>query len=67
MVTLVTYQECDKALVEERKLTLEQELRQVLSAGEENKLFRNDEDRIWFGSVLKNKNGRIITAQQKTT
>jgi hypothetical protein len=64
MVTLASYQECDKALVEERKLTLEQELRQVLSAGEENKLFRNDEDGIWFGSVLKNKNGRIITAQQ---
>lgn len=64
MVTLATYQSQDKKYVEERQLTLEQEIRQVLAHGEAEKVFKNDDEGIWFGSVSKQKNGRIISSQQ---
>jgi hypothetical protein len=63
-ITLATYQAADKALVEARKTTLEKELRQVLDDGEDTKLFKDPNEGMWFGSVLKQKNGRISAQNQ---
>jgi hypothetical protein len=64
MVTMATYQHTNKEFIESRKITLEAEIRQVLAPGESAKIFKEESEGIWFGSVLKNKNGRIITTQQ---
>ncbi len=64
VITLATYQIQDQHIVEARKPTLETELRQVLAPGEAANLFKNEDDGLWFGSVMKNKGGRIITTQQ---
>jgi hypothetical protein len=56
-VTIVTFQASDKELVMARQDTLEEEPHNVLAPDQENKLFLNEFDGIWFGGVNKNKKG----------
>jgi len=61
-VTIVTFQASDKDLVIACQDTLEEELRNVIAPGQENKLFLNEFDGIWFGGVNKNKKGVHYTS-----
>jgi hypothetical protein len=64
VITLATFQSVDKEYIEKRKLTLEAEIRKIIEPGEETKVFKNNEDGLWFGGVRKNKNGKVIAALQ---
>ncbi len=64
VVTIATYQASDKAFIEKRKESIKAELCHLICTGEKTKLFINEEDGMWFGSVLKNKNGRVLTTNQ---
>lgn len=64
IVTIATYQATDKIFIDKRKESIEAELRHLICPGEEIKLFINEDEGMWFGSVLKNKNGRILTSNQ---
>ncbi len=44
--------------------SLESKSRQVIADGEEDKVFINNEDGIWFGGINETKTGRILAAQQ---
>jgi hypothetical protein len=64
VVTLATFNSCDKAFIDKRRKTLEDEIRSLIDHTEESKVFLNPEDGIWFGGVNKTKNGKIIPSQQ---
>jgi hypothetical protein len=64
VTTIVTFQFTDKPYIESRKSTLETEIRKIIEPGEENKVFLDNKDGLWFGGVRKNKNGKVITVQQ---
>jgi hypothetical protein len=57
IITLVTYQAEDSELVAVRQSLLKSELRQIIADNEEDKLFTNPEEGIWFGTVTKSKSG----------
>jgi hypothetical protein len=57
IITLVTYQAEDSALVAVRQSLLKSELWQIITDNEEDKLFTNPEEGIWFGTVTKSKPG----------
>lgn len=44
--------------------SLESKSRQVIADGEEDKVFINNEDGIWFGGINETKTGCILAAQQ---
>lgn len=52
-VTIATYQELDKAFIDKQKETIESKIHHLILTREENKLFINDIDGRWFGSILK--------------
>lgn len=56
-VTIVTFQDQDKELIIARQETLEEDIRNVIAAGQENQVFLNDLDGIWFSGV--NKKGKV--------
>lgn len=58
--TIATFQKVDKAFIEQRKLSLEQEIRSVLEKGEASKVFLDEVEGIWFGGTVKHKNGKPI-------
>lgn len=58
--TIVTFQKSDKHFIEQRKFTLEKELRAILAPGESSKLFVDDVEGIWFGGNARKKNGKTI-------
>jgi hypothetical protein len=64
IVTMVTFQKADSALVTARQKILESEIRQVIANGEEDNVFVCNEDGIWFGGVNKTRTGRILAKQQ---
>jgi hypothetical protein len=45
----------------ERQLTLESEIRQVLAKGQASCLFQDEKEGMWFGSVYKNKQGKLLS------
>jgi len=61
LVTMAVFNNTDHDKVLSRQPSLEQELRSIIEEGEENKLFLNPNEGIWFGKILKNKGRRIIT------
>jgi len=61
VVTIVTFQAQDREMVMARQATLEEEIRNVIADGKENKVFLNDTDGIWFSGVNKNKNGNVLS------
>jgi hypothetical protein len=64
-VIIATYQESDKAFIDKQKETIESKIHHLIVTREENKLFINDIDGMWFGSILKkNRQGRIFTSAQ---
>jgi hypothetical protein len=67
MVTIVTFQASEKDIVIARQDTLEEELRNVIAPGQENKLFLNEFDGIWIGGVNKNKKGVHYTSLKNKT
>ncbi len=62
-ITLATFQECDRAYIQDRKMTLERELRCLLAQGEDEKLFQSSADGLWFDNIHKNKRGHIINSK----
>jgi hypothetical protein len=64
IVTMVTFQKSDRALVYQRQAIMENEIRQILAEGEEDCVFVHNEEGIWFGGVHKTKTGRLLAAQQ---
>jgi hypothetical protein len=46
-------------LVIARQATLETEIRNVITEGEEDKIFIRTAEGIWFGGVNKNRNGNL--------
>jgi hypothetical protein len=64
VVMMVTFQKQDLPLVIARQNTLEMEIRQIIADGEEDKIFVDNEEGIWFGGVSKTKTGHILAAQQ---
>lgn len=65
IVTMVTFQKQDSALVYAHQKTLEAEIQQVIADDEEHNVFVNDEDGIWFGRVNKTRTGCILATQQR--
>jgi hypothetical protein len=58
--TIVSFQKGDRSYVENRKATLEKELRSVLAPGESENVFLNDDEGIWFGGHVRLRNGKPI-------
>jgi predicted Zn-ribbon and HTH transcriptional regulator len=63
---MAVYQKADQAYIEKRKSTLETEIRQVIANGEETKVFQDSKEGMWFGSVFKNKGGKVLSSQPPT-
>jgi hypothetical protein len=66
VVAMATYQKCDQFYIDKRKSTLESEIRQVIADGEASNVFQDESEGMWFGSVFKNKGGRVISSQPPT-
>jgi hypothetical protein len=66
VVAMAVYQKADQAYIEKRKLTLETEIRQVIANGEDTKVFQDSKEGMWFGSVFKNKGGKVLSSQPPT-
>jgi hypothetical protein len=66
MDTIITFLSQDYNLVMAHQETLEAEIRQVLADGEENKVFVDPEEWIWFGGVKKSKQGRLNISMQNS-
>jgi len=64
IVTMVTFQKQDQELVYKSQNTLEAEIRQVIADGEEENVFVDDSDGIWFSGVNKTKTGKLLVAKQ---
>jgi len=64
VVTMVIFQKQDLPLVLARQNSLEMEIRQIIADGEDDKVFIDTAEGIWFGGVSKTKTGRILAAQQ---
>jgi hypothetical protein len=62
-LTLATFQECDRKYIQDRKMTLENELRSLLEKGEDEKLFQSCAEGLWFDNVHKTKKGQILTSK----
>jgi hypothetical protein len=63
IITMVVYNKQDHELVMARQTTLERELQSVLEIGEENKLFINPLEGIWFGGTISHKEGRLLNSR----
>ncbi len=61
--TIATFQQKDKPFVEQRKPTLEAEIRSCLALGESIKVFKDDVEGIWFGVTIKRRNGKPVSIQ----
>jgi hypothetical protein len=59
-VHMAIYQKMDHDHVMERTKTLEGEIALVLAKGEENKVFINPTDGMWYGSIHQNKQGQSV-------
>jgi hypothetical protein len=58
--TIVTFQKNDRLFIDQRKASIEQELRSVLAQGEASKLFTDEVEGIWFGGHARKRNGKPI-------
>jgi putative IMPACT (imprinted ancient) family translation regulator len=58
---MTVYSNADHNLVIAWQATLEKELHSVLENGEEYNLFKDPVDGIWFGGILRNKGGKILS------
>lgn len=63
---IVTYQAVDHNFIIARQSTLKSELRHILADGEDDHLFVDTVDGIWFGGVNKTKSGTIVPQAQHT-
>jgi hypothetical protein len=59
--TIVTFQKSDRHFIEQRKATLERELRAILGPEDIEKIFIDPNDGIWFGGNVRTKNGKPVT------
>ncbi len=64
VVTMVTFQKQDSDHVYAWQLTQESEVHQVIADDEDEKVFIDNKEAIWFGGVNKMKTGRILASQQ---
>jgi hypothetical protein len=64
--TIATFQQKDKPFIEQRKPTLESEIRSCLAPGESIKVFQDDVEGMWFGGTIKRRNGKPISIQAHT-
>jgi hypothetical protein len=66
--TIATFQKSDKAFIEQRKLSLEQDIRSVLEKGEASKVFIDELEGLWFSGTIIHKNGKPVAVhtQSKT-
>jgi hypothetical protein len=58
--TIASFQKADRPYVEQRKTTLEKELRLVLAPGESENVFINDTEGLWFGGHVRIRHGKPI-------
>jgi hypothetical protein len=63
---MAVYQKFDQFYIDKRKATLESKIRQVIAEEEVDKVFQNSLEGMWFGSVYKNKGGKVISSQPPT-
>jgi hypothetical protein len=66
-VTIVTFQASDKDFVMALQETLEEEICNVLAPDQEQKIFLNEFDGIWFGGVNKTKKGLQYSSLKNKT
>ncbi len=64
VVTIVAFQKQDHDLVFQQQKTLEHEIHHLLADGEEDNIFVDNEDGIWFGGVNKTETGKILAVKQ---
>jgi hypothetical protein len=64
IITMVTFQKQDSNLVYAHQKTLQSKIQQVIVDGEEDNIFVDNYDGIWFGGINKTKTGRILATQQ---
>jgi len=63
-IIIATYQKGDLKYINERKLTLETDLKAQLSPESAADILVSEEDGLWFSAVTKTKHGQIIPAAQ---
>jgi len=63
---MAAYQKIDQFYIDKWKTSLESEIRQVIAVGEAVKVFQDETEGMWFGSVIKNKGGKVISSQPPT-
>jgi hypothetical protein len=56
----------DKPFIEQRKSSLEAEIRSCLENGESTKVFVDDIEGLWFGGAIKQRNGKPISIHAHT-
>jgi hypothetical protein len=66
LATIVTYQATDQTLVHARRESLESELWQIIASDNEEKLFVDHEQGLWFGEISKTKTGHFTTSKKIT-
>jgi hypothetical protein len=64
IITMRTFQKADHDLVYQLQNTLEFEIHHMITEGEEERVFVNNEEGVWFSGVNKMKTGRLLAAQQ---
>jgi len=65
-VAMAGDQKIDQAYVDIRKKTLENEIKQVIAEGEAVNVFQDVAEGMLFGSIFKNKSGKILSSQPPT-
>jgi hypothetical protein len=59
-VVMVSYQKADHPFVKLRQATIEGEIRQILAEGEAEKIFLDEVEGMWFGSVYKKRRKNLL-------
>jgi hypothetical protein len=67
IVTMVTFQCQDSDHVYSPQNTLEMEIRQVLAEGEDEKVFLDNDEGIWFGGMSKTKKEKFLPFSRLTS
>ena len=65
-IHVAVFQKMDRDYVLARKNTLEAELRQVVNPADENKIFVDPQEGIWFGNVHQSKHRAIVKTAHHT-
>jgi hypothetical protein len=66
VVAMAVYQKADQFYIDKQKLSLETEIQRIIADGEEANVFQHESEGMWFGSVFKNKGGKLLSSQPPT-